>query len=105
MPNTCIKREYETRINIFPYKNQIAFNCKMEDKNIQILLYNKTDLINDSYIINVSCVNNNELSKFYFIENQKYLLYPCLKDCSNIKLENDIDCLKIRIEEEKKKNN
>ena len=59
--------------------------------------------MNDSYIINVSCVNNNELSKFYFNDNKNYSLYPCIKDCSNIKLENDIDCLKIRIEEENKK--
>ena len=105
MPNTCINREYETRINVFPYKNQIVFSCTMEDENIQILLYNKTNLMNDSYIINVSCVNNNELSKFYFNDNKNYSLYPCIKDCSNIKLENDIDCLKIRIEEENKKKN
>ena len=103
MINPYFNNEYEARINVFPYKNQIAFSCKMEDENIQILLYNKTDLMNDSYIIDVSCVNNNELSKLYFNDNKNYLLYPCLKDCSNIKLENDIDCLKKRIEEEKQK--
>jgi len=43
MPNTCVKREYETRINAFPYKDQIIFSCAIEDEKIQILLYNKTN--------------------------------------------------------------
>ena len=75
--NACISSIYEPRINVFPYENQIAFSCTMEDENIQIFLYNKTDLINDSYIINISCENNNELSKLYFNNNKNYLIYPC----------------------------
>ena len=41
MPNIYINKEYESRINIFPYKDQIAFSCSIGDENIQILLYNK----------------------------------------------------------------
>ena len=93
----CINSKYEPRINVYPYKNQIAFSCTMEDENIQIILYNKTDLMNDSYIINVSCENNNELSKIYYNDNKNYLIYPCFKNCSNKKYENDIDCLTIHV--------
>ena len=93
MPNTCINKEYESRINIFPNKDQIAFSCIIGDENIQILLYNKTNLMNDSYIINVSCENNNELSKLYFNNNKNYLIYPCFKKCSDKNYENDTDCL------------
>ena len=105
IPNTCIKREYEKRINVFPYKDQIAFSCAIEDEKIQILLYNKTNLMNDSYIINISCKNNNELSKIYFNDNKNYLIYPCFKNCSNKKYENDIDCLNKKRDEENKGEN
>ena len=74
MPNTCINKEYESRINIFPDKDQIAFSCRIGDENIQILLYNKTNLMNDSFIINVSCESNNELSKLYFNDNKNNLM-------------------------------
>ena len=102
MPNTCINSKYEPRKNVFPYKNQIAFSCTMEDENIQIILYNKTDLMKDSYIINVSCENNNEISKLYFNDNKNYLIYPCFKNCSNKIYENDIDCLNKGKNEENK---
>ena len=69
--NACTNSIYEQRINVFPYKNQTAFICTMEDENIQIVLYNKTDLMNDSFIINASCENNNELSKLYFNDKKK----------------------------------
>ena len=108
MPNTCIKREYDTRINVFPDKNQIAFSCAIEEENVQILLFNKTDLTNNSYIINISCKNNNELSKFYFNNDENFLIYPCFKNCSDKKFKNDIDCLNKKekeIEEENKKEN
>ena len=82
---------------LFPYKNQIAFSCTMEDENIQIILYNKTNLMNDSYIINFSCENNNELSKLYFNDNKNYLIYSRLKNCSDKKFENDTDCLTIYV--------
>jgi len=78
MPNACINSKYEPRINVFPYKDQITFSCTMEDENIQIVLYNKTDLMNNFYIKNISCENNNELSKLYFNDNKNYLIYPCL---------------------------
>jgi len=104
--NTCINREYEERINVFPYKNQFAFSCIIEDENIQILLYNKTNLMNDSYIVNsnTSCENNNKLSKLYFSDNKNYLIYPCFKNCSDKKFENDTDCLNERENEENKRN-
>ena len=95
MPNVWINNKYKPRINVFPYKNQIVFSCTMEDENIQIILYNKTNLLNASDIINVSCNNNNELSKLYFNDNKNYLIYPCFKKCSNRIYENDIDCLTI----------
>ena len=97
MPNTCIKREYDTRISLFPYKDQITFSCAIKEENIQILLYNKTDLTNDSYIINISCKNNIGLSKFYFNDNKNYLIYPCFKNCSDKKFENDTDCITIYV--------
>jgi hypothetical protein len=100
MPNTCVNNEYEERINVFPYNDQIAFSYTIEDENVQILLYNKTDLMNDSYIINVSCENNDEFSKLYFNNNKNYLLYPCFKNCSNKIYENDIDCLNQKGDEE-----
>jgi len=100
MPNACINSKYEPRINVFPYKNQISFSCTMEDKNIQIFLYNKTDLMNDSYIKNVSCENNDELSKLYYNDNKNYLIYPCFKNCSNKIYEKDIDCLNKKRDEE-----
>ena len=59
IPNTCINREYDTRINVFHYKDQIAFSCSIDEENLQILLYNKTNITNDSYIINISCENYN----------------------------------------------
>ena len=105
MPNACINSKYEPRINVFPYKNQIAFSCTMEDENIQIFLYNKTDLMNNSYIKNVSCENNDELSKLYFNDNKNYLIYPCFKNCSNEKYENDTDCLNLKRELENKEEN
>ena len=101
-PNTCIKSEYGERVNIFPYKNQFAFSCKVDDENIQILLYNKTNLMNDSYIIKVYCENYNELSKLYFNNNENYIIYSCSKNCSDEKFENDTDCLN---EKEKEKEN
>ena len=104
MPNTCIKREYDSRINVFPDKDQISFSCAIEDENIQILLYNKTDLTNDSYIINISCKNSNGLSKFYFNNDENYLIYPCFKDCSDKKFENDTDCLNKKENEEENGN-
>ena len=103
--NTCINTEYEERINIFPYKDQFAFSCIIEDENIQILLYNKTNLMNDSYIINTFCENNNELSKLYFNDNKNYLIYQCFKNCSDKKFENDTDCLNERENEENIKKN
>ena len=105
MPNTCITKEYESRNNLFPYKDQFAFSCIIGEENIQILLYNKTNLMNDSFIINVSCENNNELSKLYFNDNKNYLLYPCLKNCSDKQFQNDIDCLNKREKGENKKKN
>ena len=105
IPNTCISREYELRINVFPYKDQITFSCRIEDENIQILLYNRTNLMNDSYIINNSCENNNKLSKLYFNDNKNYLIYPCFKNCSDKKFENDTDCLNKKKKEENKKTN
>jgi len=36
--NACINSIYEPRINVFPYKDQIAFICEIEDEKIQILL-------------------------------------------------------------------
>ena len=104
IPNTCISREYELRINVFPYKDQITFSCRIEDENIQIILYNRTNLMNDSYIISNSCENNNELSKLYFNDNKNYLIYPCFKNCSDKKFENDTDCLNKREKEENKRN-
>ena len=89
MPNACINSKYELRINIYPYKDQITFSCIIEDEKIQILLYNKTNLMNVSYIINISCKNNNELSKLYFNDNKNYLIYSCFEKCSKIKFEND----------------
>ena len=99
--NACINRKYEERINVFPYKNQIAFSCIMKDEYIQIILYNKTNLINDFFIINVSCENNDEISKLYFNHNKNYLIYPCYKNCSDKKYENDTDCLNQKKEGEK----
>ena len=90
MPNTCIKREYEKSINVFPYKDQIAFSCAIEDEKIQIFLYNKTNLMNESYIKNASCENNNELSKLYYNDNKNYLIYPCFKNCSEKKYANEL---------------
>ena len=112
MPNACISIKYEPRINVFPYKDQIAFSCTMEDKNIQIVLYNKTDLMNDFFIINanVSCENNNKLSKLYFNHNKNYLIYPCLnqkRDGENEeenKKENEEENKKENKEENKKEN-
>ena len=60
-----------------------------------LLLYNKTNLMNDSYIINSFCENNNKLSKLYFNDNKNYLIYQCFKNCSDKKFENDTDCLTI----------
>jgi len=101
--NTCNSREYELRINTFPFKDQITFSCRIEDENILILLYNRTNLMNDSYIINNSCENNNKLSKLYFNDNNNYLIYPCFKNCSDKKFENDTDCLIKREKEENKR--
>ena len=98
IPNTYISREYELRINVFPYKDQITFSCRIEDENIQIFLYNRTNLMNDSYIINNSCENNNKLSKLYYNDNKNYLIINCLN-----KRENEEE--KKRIEEENKKTN
>ena len=70
--NACTNSKYEPRINVFPYKDQISFSCTMEDENIQIFLYNKTNLMNESYIKNASCENNNELSKLYYNDNKNY---------------------------------
>ncbi len=80
---------------IFPYKDQIAFSCLIGEENIQILIYNRTNLMNDSYIINanVSCEDNNELTKLYYKNNKNYLIYPCFQNCSDKKYENDTDCL------------
>ena len=88
---------------LFPYKNQIAFSCTMEDENIQIILYNKTNLMNDSYIINAPCENNNELSKLYFNDNKNYLIYSCFKNCSDKNYENDTYCINEKEKEEEKK--
>ena len=74
MPNTWVRNEHEARINVFPYKDQIAFSCAIEDQKIKILLYNKTNLMNDSNIINISYKNNNEFSKIYFNDNKNYLI-------------------------------
>ena len=88
---------------LFPYKDQIAFSCAIDDENLQILLYNKTNnLTNDSYIINISCENDNELSKLYFNDNKNYLIFTCFKNCSDKKYEK-IDCLNKRENKEKKK--
>ena len=61
--------------------------------------------MNDSYIISNSCENNNKLSKLYFNDNNNYLIYPCFKNCSDKKYENDTDCLNKREKEENKKSN
>ena len=103
LPNTFINKEYEKAINVFPNKDQITFSCAIDDGNIQILLYNKTNLMNDSYIKNIACENNTELTKFYFNDNKSYLIYPCFKNCSDKRFENDIDCLNERENEENKK--
>ena len=102
MPNTCINREYEERINIFPYKDQFAFSCIIEKENIQILLYNKTNLMSDSYIINSFCENNSGLTKLYFNDNKNYIIFSCFKNCSDKKYENDTDCLNKRENDENK---
>ena len=104
MPISCSNREYEERISVFHNKNQFAFSCTLEIENIQILLYNKTNLMNDSYIENVFCENNYELSKLNFNDNKNYLIYKCLKNCSDKKFENDTDCLNERENEEEKEN-
>ena len=61
--------------------------------------------MNNSYIKNVSCENNDELSKLYFNDNKNYLIYPCFKNCSNEKDENDTDCLNFKRELENKEEN
>ena len=74
IPNICVNNEYIGRINAFPYNDQIAFSYTIENGNVQILLYNKTGLIYDSYIIKVYCENNNELSKLCFNDNKNILI-------------------------------
>ena len=103
MPTTCIQTEYEKRINLFPYKNQIAFSCIIEDNNIEIVLINTTNFMNDTYIINTTCINNNEISKLYYNDNNNYLIYPCLKNCSDKILDFDIDCINMKREDERKR--
>ena len=103
MPNTCIKNKYGERVNTFTYKNQFVFSCIIDDENIQILLYNKTNLMNNSFIKNSYCENYQELSKLYFNNNKNYLIFPCSKNCSDEKFENDTDCLNERENEEEYK--
>ena len=103
IPNTCINRDYEERINVFPYKDQFAFSCIIENENIQIFLYNKTNLMNNSYIINSFCENNNGLTKLYFNDKKNYLIFSCFKNCSDKKYENDTDCLNEKENEEENK--
>ena len=103
MPNTCIKNKYGERVNTFTYKNQFVFSCIIDDENIQILLYNKTNLMNNSFIKNSYCENYQELSKLYFNNNNNYLIFPCSKNCSDEKYENDTDCLNERENEEEYK--
>jgi len=56
-PETCINKEYGTKINIFKTKKQISFSCIVKDENIRILFYNKPDLTstNNFFSINASC--------------------------------------------------
>ena len=96
LSNACMDKEYGTRINAFPFKNQFSFSCVLEDKNVQILLYNKENLINDTYIINPSCENIKGLSKLYFNDNTNYYIYPCFINCSDKKFENDPYCINKR---------
>ena len=102
--NTCINEEYGT-INIFQTKNQIAFSCEIQDKFVQVLLYNKSDLNStyDFYMLYVSCENINGLSRLYFNDNKNYYIHSCFKDCSDKNYENDTYCLNIKREEENKK--
>ena len=102
--NTCINEEYGT-INIFQTKNQIAFSCVIQDKFVQVLLYNKSDLNStyDFYMLYASCENINGLSRLYYNDNKNYYIHSCFKDCSDKNYENDIYCLNIKREEEIKK--
>ena len=101
--NTCIKSKYGERVNVFTYKNQFAFSCIIDDENIQILLYNKMNLMNDSFIKNIYCENYKELTKLYFNNNNNYLIFPCSKNCSDEKFENDPDCINEKENEEEYK--
>ena len=102
--NICIKEEYGT-INIFQTKNQIAFSCVIQDKFVQVLLYNKSDLNStyDFHMLYASCENINGLSRLYFNDNKNYYIHSCFKNCSDKNYENDIYCLNIKREEENKK--
>ena len=108
MNNTCINEEYGTRINVFPSKDQISFSCVIKDENVQILFYNKTNLIStkyDPYLLNASCENINGLSRLYFNDDKNYYIYSCFKNCSDKNYENDTYCLNIKRNEEIKRRN
>ena len=102
--NTCINEEYGV-INIFQTKNQIAFSCVIQDKFVQVLLYNKSDLNStyDFYMLYASCENINGLSRLYYNDNKNFYIHSCFKDCSDKNYENDAYCLNIKREEENKK--
>jgi len=105
MPNTCINKEYGTRINSFPTKDQISFSCVIKDENVQVLFYNKTNFLkstNVPYLLEASCENKNGLSKLYFNDNKNYYIYSCFKNCSDKSYENDTYCLNIEKEKRNK---
>ena len=104
MNNTCINEEYGTRINVFPSKDQISFSCVIKDENVQILFYNKTNLIStkyDPYLLNASCENINGLSRLYFNDDKNYYIYSCFKNCSDKNYENDTYCINEKEKKEK----
>ena len=84
-PEACINKEYGTKINEFQIKNQISFSCIVNDENIRILFYDKTDLTltNNSFSINASCENKSGLSRVYFNDDKNYYIYSCFNNYSN----------------------
>ena len=84
-PETCMSKEYGTKINEFKTKNQISFSCIVKDENIKILFYNKNDLTltNNSFSINALCEYRSSLSRVYFNDDKNYYIYSCFNNNSN----------------------
>ena len=74
IPNTYINREYEVRINIFPYNDQIAFSCTIEDENIQIFLPEQNYELKNNTIEYAGIVKIPDYNNFFeYINETQYI--------------------------------